>query len=52
LIAGGVLSNNPENLATWLNDPQAVKPGNDMVLPEKLNSTQIDELVQYLESLK
>ena len=52
LIAGGVLSNTPENLATWLNDPQAVKPGNDMVLPEKLNSTQIDELVQYLESLK
>jgi cytochrome c oxidase subunit 2 len=52
LIAGGVLSNTPENLATWLNDPQAVKPGNDMVLPQKLTADQISDLVAYLESLK
>jgi cytochrome c oxidase subunit II len=52
LIAGGVLTNTPQNLATWLNDPQAVKPGNDMVLPEQLNAQQISDLVAYLESLK
>jgi cytochrome c oxidase subunit 2 len=51
-IAGGVLDNTPDNLAAWLNDPQAIKPGNDMVLPQPLNPQQINELVQYLESLK
>ena len=63
LIAGGVLDNNLDqcqpgsdllqrcNLAKWLNDPQAVKPGNDM--PKLgLPQWQIDQLVAYLESLK
>lgn len=51
LIAGGVLSNTDQNLAKWLSDPQAVKPGNDMVIPQ-LNQQQISDLVAYLESLK
>ncbi len=62
LIAGGVLTNNKDqcnptdpklfqhcNLAKWLQDPQAIKPGNDMII--NLNQTQIRELVAYLESL-
>jgi cytochrome c oxidase subunit 2 len=52
LIAGGVLSNTPENLAKWLADPQGIKPGNDMVLPQPLDPSQISDLVAYLESLK
>jgi cytochrome c oxidase subunit 2 len=51
LIAGGVLSNTPENLTTWLSGPQVVKPGSDMVIPQ-LNSDQVSALVAYLESLK
>ena len=64
LIAGGVLENNkaqcdpndPQllehcNLAKWLNDPQGVKPGNDMAIGQ-LNHDQIKGLVAYLESLQ
>lgn len=51
LIAGGVLENNPQNLALWLHNPQDVKPGNDM--PDLgLSQDQINALVAYLESLK
>src|SRR5713226_8834172 len=51
LIAGGVLPNDPAHLATWLSNPQAVKPGNDM--PQLgLPQDQINALVAYLESLK
>jgi cytochrome c oxidase subunit II len=50
-IAGAVLQNNPQDLATWLRDPPAVKPGNDM--PNlNLNSDQINALVAYMQSLK
>ncbi len=62
LIAGGVLTNNKDqcdptdpdlfqhcNLAKWLQNPQAIKPGNDMII--NLNQTQIRELVAYLEGL-
>jgi cytochrome c oxidase subunit 2 len=66
LIAGGVLTNDISagkcdpnnanllqtcNLAKWLNDPQAIKPGNDMVIGQ-LTKTQISTLVAYLEGLK
>jgi cytochrome c oxidase, subunit II len=64
LIAGGVLTNNsaqcdPNNpnllkechLAQWLNDPQGIKPGNDMNIGQ-LTPDQIRQLVAYLESLK
>jgi cytochrome c oxidase subunit 2 len=52
LIAGWVLDNNPENLAMWLANPQAVKSGSDMVLGQPLTPDQISDLVAYLESLK
>lgn len=65
LIAGGVLTNNAAqcnstsyaelikncNLAKWLNDPQGIKPGNDMQIGA-LTQDQIVQLVAYLESLK
>src|SRR5712692_7360531 len=50
LIAGGVLPNDPADLAKWLANPQDVKPGIDM--PNLgLSSDQINALVAYLESL-
>jgi cytochrome c oxidase subunit 2 len=52
LIAGGVLDNTPDNLARWLTDPQAVKSGSDMVLPQPLTPDQVSTLVTYLEGLK
>lgn len=65
LIAGGVLTNNADqcnstsydelikncHLAQWLNDPQGIKPGNDMQIGA-LSHDQIVQLVAYLESLK
>jgi cytochrome c oxidase subunit 2 len=63
LIAGGVLQwdqqscqpDNPDlltkcNIAVWLHDTQAVKPGNDMVV--NLTQDQITQLVAYLITLK
>jgi len=50
-IAAGLLENTPENMRLWLSDPQGVKPGNTMVIPE-LTTEQLDALVAYLEGLK
>ena len=45
------LTNNPENLAKWLENPQALKPGTAM--PNNgLNKQQIADLVAYLQTLK
>ena len=43
---------NPDacGLYQWLKDPQAVKPGNDMMIAP-LTDTQIAQLIAYLESL-
>jgi cytochrome c oxidase subunit 2 len=50
-IGAGILENTPANLAKWLANPQAVKPGVHM---PNLNLTQqqISALVAYLEALK
>ena len=50
-IAAGLLENTPENMRLWLSDPQGVKPGNTMVIPE-LTGDQLDALVAYLQGLK
>ena len=54
-IAAGVLTNTPENLALWLADPQAVKPGNYMPTlwspDDPKRDGEITALVAYLESL-
>jgi cytochrome c oxidase subunit II len=51
MIAGNLLKNTPQNLAEWLHDPPAVKPG--ALMPNlHLSKTQINALVAYLDSLK
>ncbi len=62
-LAAGVLDNTPENLAAWLRNPDAIKPGNYMPrlwpLPEEIQDdaqeteieAEIAALVAYLESL-
>jgi cytochrome c oxidase subunit II len=50
-IAAGIVQNTPENLQHWLEDPQAVKPGNFM--PNlHLRPRDVEALVAYLHSLK
>lgn len=50
-IAANTLPNTKGNLAGWILDPQSVKPGNHMATIA-LNSTDLQPLVDYLESLK
>jgi cytochrome c oxidase subunit 2 len=50
-IASGMFPNNPQNVRTWIHDPQSIKPGNlmpDMQLDEK----QLAQVAGYLTSLK
>jgi cytochrome c oxidase subunit II len=50
-LGGGISPNTPENLALWLTDPQAAKPGNRM--PDTpLSGTERDAVLAYLESLQ
>ncbi len=50
-LAANTLPNTPEKLATWIADPQTVKPGNNM--PNlNLDQATVDQLVAYLENLK
>jgi cytochrome c oxidase subunit 2 len=50
-ISAGVLENTPENLARYLRDPQAVKPG--IFMPNfRLSDEEIAALSAYLESLQ
>lgn len=50
-IAANTVPNTEGNLAGWILDPQAMKPGNNMATIE-VASTDLQPLVQYLESLK
>jgi cytochrome c oxidase subunit 2 len=50
-LGAGILANTPENLARWLQNPQAVKPG--ILMPNvKLTPDEINDLTAYLEALK
>ncbi|HWV22821.1 MAG TPA: cytochrome c oxidase subunit II [Thermomicrobiales bacterium] len=54
-IGAGIIEMTPENLRNWLHDPEAVKPGNymgDMIKPGVLSDEQIDELVDFIFSMK
>ena len=51
MIAAELMANTPENLARWLRDPPAVKPG-ALMPPLNLKEDQIADLVAYLHSLK
>lgn len=50
-LAAATLLNSPENLMKWVDDPDAVKPGNLMPTVE-LDSHSFLALIAYLESLK
>lgn len=50
-IAAGTLPNTRENLAAWIADPQAIKPGNNM--PKvPLSASELQAVTAYLETLK
>jgi cytochrome c oxidase subunit II len=46
-LAAGMLPNNRKNLAAWITDPQAVKPGNRMPHTE-LSKADLEALLEYL----
>lgn len=50
-IAGGTLDNNTDNLAKWLSDPPAVKPGT-MMPNLGLSPQERRHLVAFLQTLK
>jgi len=50
-LAAGTLPNTPDDLARWITDPQAIKPGSHM--PDlDLSRRQVADLVAYLETLQ
>jgi cytochrome c oxidase subunit II len=50
-LGGGIARNTPANLALWLTDPQAAKPGNRMpTIP--LTANERDALLAHLERLR
>jgi len=50
-LAAGAIVNTPDNLAAWLRDPDAFKPGSNM--PNlKLSDDEVRALVAYLETQK
>ena len=50
-LAAGWLENTPQNMARWIDNSQAIKPGN-LMPPIHLNGGDLDAVVAYLESLK
>jgi cytochrome c oxidase subunit 2 len=50
-IAGGILRNTRANLARFVTDPQAEKPGAAMP-PTELSADQLEALLDYLETLE
>ena len=50
-IAAGTLANTKGNLAGWLIDPQAIKPGTHMATVP-IKSEDVQPLIEYLESLR
>ncbi|MBC5764691.1 cytochrome c oxidase subunit II [Ramlibacter albus] len=50
-LAAGTLKNTPENLASWIADPQKHKPGTNMPATP-LSKADLDAIVAYLGTLK
>jgi cytochrome c2 len=50
-IIAGLLANTPENMQTWLKDPQAIVPGNAMPNME-LNDHEAKDVAAYLYTLR
>ena len=51
-IGAGTLSNTPENLAKWIRNSAAVKPGSKMLPFPNITDEDMDALVAYLQSLR
>ncbi len=51
MIASGLLPNTPAELARWVSDPQAVKPGSLMQKPE-LSPQELATIERYLQTLR
>ena len=54
-LGAGLFTNDTEHLTKWLEDPQAMKPGNLMNLKQVnmvLSNSDIKNLTAYLQSLK
>lgn len=50
-VGAGILPNNRGNLAGWISNPQAIKPGNLMPRTH-IEAEDLHALVEYLENLK
>jgi cytochrome c oxidase subunit II len=50
-IASGAASNTPENLKTWIQNPDDIKPGS-LMPAMKLNDHDLNSLTAYLETLR
>jgi len=50
-LGAGILENTTGNLAGWIVDPQAIKPGNQMP-PMDLSSEELQAVLAYLETLE
>ena len=50
-IAAGTLDNTPPNLAGWIANPQAIKPGTNMPAPG-LSGQEVTDITAYLETLR
>jgi cytochrome c oxidase subunit 2 len=51
-IGALTLPNDRDELRAWIHDSQHFKPGNEMPSFPGLSSSQLDDLTDYLESLK
>ncbi|HEY7304929.1 MAG TPA: cytochrome c oxidase subunit II [Bryobacteraceae bacterium] len=50
-IGAGMLTNTPEHLRAWVNDPQVIKPG--CLMPSmNLTDRELNQVVGYLETLR
>jgi cytochrome c oxidase subunit II len=50
-LAAGTLLNNPGNLIGWIENPQTLKPGNQMP-NQYLSAEQLSDALAYLETLR
>ena len=49
-LASGMITNTPEHLRAWVNDPQNIKPG--ALMPSlKLTDKELSQVLAYLQTL-
>jgi cytochrome c oxidase subunit 2 len=51
-LGAGVVANTPDTLRAWIRNAQAIKPGVLMPAFQNMSPSDLDALVDYLESLK